>query len=113
MVTEYGPLSIWAVIAAAGVATFAIRGSFVYLFGRVDEVPEPVMRALRYVPPAVFAALVAPSLVVVDGSVAVAPGNERLLAGVVAAAATWYAEKNILVTISVGMVTLWFLRFVV
>lgn len=113
MATDYGPLSIWAVILAAGVATFAIRGSFVYLFGRIDEVPRPVMRALRYVPPAVFAALVAPSLVVVDGSVAVTPGNERLLAGVVAAAATWYVKESILVTISVGMATLWLLRFVV
>ncbi|RDI72240.1 AzlD domain-containing protein [Halopelagius longus] len=112
MATDYGPLPVWAVIVAAGVATFAIRGSFVYLFGRIDEVPASVTRALRYVPPAVFAALVAPSLIVVEGSVAVGPGNERLLAGVVAAAVTWYAD-SLLVTISVGMVTLWLLRFVV
>lgn len=112
MATDYGPLSIWGVVLAAGVATFAIRGSFVYLFGRIDEVPASVTRTLRYVPPAVFAALVAPSLVVVEGSVAVGPGNERLLAGVVAAAATWYAD-SLLVTISVGMVTLWLLRFAV
>lgn len=112
MSTEYGPLEIWAVVVAAGVATFAIRGSFVYLFGRIDEVPTPVTRALRYVPPAVFAALVAPSLLVADGSLALAPGNERLVAGVVAAAVAWYA-RGVFATIAAGMATLWILRFFV
>ena len=85
-------LAVWSVIAAVGIGTFAFRFSFVYLFEYVDEVPEPLGRALRYVAPAVLAALVAPSLLVVDGSITVA-GNARLLAGLVGAVVAWRTES--------------------
>ncbi|MDS0294107.1 AzlD domain-containing protein [Halogeometricum luteum] len=125
MPTEYGPVAVWGVAVAVGLATFAVRGSFVYLFGRVESVPPRVTQALRFVPPAVFAALVVPSLVVVDGSADLSPvavslsrgfsvavGNERLLAGIVAAGAAWVTE-DVFATIAAGMATLWLLRFVV
>lgn len=125
MSTDYGPVVIWGVAVVVGLVTFAIRGSFIYLFGRVETVPPRVMRALRFVPPAVFAALVVPSLVVIDGSAdlvpvsvsvsegfSVAVGNERLLAGLVAAGAAWVTE-DVFATIAAGMLTLWLLRFVV
>jgi branched-subunit amino acid transport protein len=108
--TEYGPLSLWGMVVALGVATYALRYSFIYLLGRVENVPEPLTRALRYVPPAVFAALVAPSFVVSDGAVALGVGNTRLLAGVAAAAVAWYAE-NVFATIAAGLAAFWFLRF--
>lgn len=87
-------LAVWTVIAVVGAGTFAFRFSFVYLFEHVDEVPDPVERALRYVAPAVLAALVAPSLLVVDGSIAVV-GNDRLLAGLVGAVVAWRTESII------------------
>lgn len=111
MTASYGPLWIWAGIVALGVLTFAIRSSFIYLFGRIDRVPERVTNALRFVPPAVFAALTVPAFVAPDGAVAVV-GNDRLVAGVVAAAVTWYVD-DVFATIAVGMATLWLLRFVV
>ena len=85
---------IWAVILAVGLGTFGFRYSFVYLFEHVDEVPPAVEQALRYVAPAVLAALVAPSILVVDGSIAVV-GNDRLLAGLVGAAVAWRTESII------------------
>jgi branched-subunit amino acid transport protein len=124
MATGYGPVPVWGVVVAVGLATFGIRASFVYLFGRIDTVPARVKHALRFVPPAVFAALVVPELVVSDGSVALAPisvslsdlavsvGNERLLAGIVAAAIAWVTE-DVFATIVAGMGTLWMLRFLV
>lgn len=87
-------LAIWAVIAVVGAGTFAFRFSFIYLFEHVDEVPDPAERALRYVAPAVLAAIVAPSLLVVDGSI-VLVGNDRLLAGLVGAAVAWHTESII------------------
>ena len=87
-------VAVWSVILAVGAGTFAFRFSFVYLFEHVDEVPALVERALRYVAPAVLAALVAPSLLLVDGSIAVV-GNERLLAGLVGAAVAWRTESII------------------
>ncbi|MFC7202617.1 AzlD domain-containing protein [Haloferax namakaokahaiae] len=112
MPTDYNGTTIWGVILVAGALTFAIRGSFIYLFGRIDEVPPLAERALKYVPPAVFAALVAPELVAPTGTIDLALGNEQLVAGIVAAIVAWYTE-NVLATIGVGMAVLWLLRFVV
>ncbi|KTG30319.1 AzlD domain-containing protein [Haloferax profundi] len=112
MPTSYDATTVWGVIVVAGVLTFAIRGSFVYLFGRIDEVPPQVQSALEYVPAAVFAALVFPAIIVPEGAVSLSLGNERLVAGTLAAIAAWYTER-VFVTIVVGMGALWVLRFVV
>ncbi|KAB1187555.1 MULTISPECIES: AzlD domain-containing protein [Haloferax] len=112
MPTNYDPVTVWGVIVVAGVLTFSIRGSFIYLFGRIDELPPQVQSALEYVPAAVFAALVLPAIIVPDGSISLSLGNERLVAGIFAAIAAWYTER-VVVTIAVGMLTLWILRFVV
>lgn len=110
MVTEYGSVAVWLVIVVVGVVTFAFRASFVALFGYVDEVPPGLSRALRYVPAAVLAALVVPDLVVVGATPAATLTDERLLAGLVAAAVAWRTE-DVLWTIVAGMVALWTLRF--
>ncbi|RLM56556.1 AzlD domain-containing protein [Halobellus sp. Atlit-31R] len=109
MPTDYGPVSIWGVVVALGLATFGIRASFIYLFGRVDDVPDRVTSALRFVPPAVFAALAVPAFVAPAGSVAVI-GNERLVAGIVAGGVAWYVD-DVFATILAGMAALWLFRF--
>lgn len=111
MATGYGTSTLWLVILAAGVGTFLIRFSFIGLFGLLDDVPEGVERALRFVPAAVLAALVAPQLVLTEGSISLSPANPRLLAGAIAAAVAWRTE-NIAATLGAGMVALWFLTFV-
>ncbi len=103
---------IWLAIVLIGVATYGFRYSFIHLFGRIDAVPPTVMRVLKYVPPAVLAALVVPDLVTLRPTVAATLLDERLIAGVVAGAVAWRTE-NVFATIGVGMVTLWILRFVV
>ena len=110
MATHFDGVTLWLVILAAGVGTFAIRLSFIALFGRLD-VPEGVERALRFVPAAVLAALVAPQFVLADGSVALSPANPRLLAGAVAATVAWHTE-DIAATLAAGMGALWLLEFV-
>jgi branched-subunit amino acid transport protein len=107
-----GSLGIWVAILLIGLATFGFRFSFIYLFGRIDEVPARIKRPLRYVPPAVLAALVLPDLVTVRPSVAATLADERLIAGVVAGAVAWRTE-NVTATIAVGMAALWLFRFVV
>ena len=102
----------WVAIVAIGAITYGIRLSFIHLFGRIDGVPDRVRRPLRYVPPAVLAALVLPDLVVLRPSVAATLVDERLIAGLAAAAVAWRTE-NVFATIAVGMAVLWLLRFVV
>jgi branched-subunit amino acid transport protein len=110
MATEYGPVAVWFVIVAVGLVTFAFRASFVTLFGYVDQVPPRLSRALRYVPAAVLSALVVPDLLVVGPTVGATLTDERLLAGLVAAAVAWRTE-DVLWTIVAGMVALWAVRF--
>ncbi|MFC6989475.1 AzlD domain-containing protein [Haloplanus sp. GCM10025708] len=110
MTTRYGPAAIWAVVVVVGAVTFAYRYSFIYLFGRIDAVPPNLKAALRFVPPAVLAALVLPSLVTVGPTPAATLTDDRLLAGVVAGVVAWHTE-NMLATIAVGMGALWTLRF--
>ncbi|MFD1632537.1 AzlD domain-containing protein [Haloplanus ruber] len=111
MTTTYGPLAVWAVVLVVGALTFAIRYSFIYLLDRVSGVPPRLERALRYVPAAVLAALVAPSFVDPGPTVAATLLDGRLLAGVVAAGVAWITE-NMFATLVAGMLTLWTVGFV-
>jgi branched-subunit amino acid transport protein len=97
-------MNIWLVMLLAGLITFGMRFSFVFLLGRF-EVPETMRRALHYVPPAVLSAIVFPELFLRNGSLDLSLSNSRLLAGVVAVAvAAW--TKNSLLTILAGMAAL-------
>jgi len=107
--TGYGPAAVWALVAAIGAVTFAIRLSFIALFGRLDRVPPRVERALRFVPAAVLSALVVPALVTVRATPHATLLDDRLLAGLVAGAVAWRTE-DIFATIAAGMVALWVLR---
>ena len=108
--TVLGDASVWLVVLAASAGTFAIRLSFLALFGRLERVPPRLELALQYVPAAVLTALVAPRLVYLDGALALGAGNERLLAGLVAAVVAWRTE-SMLWTIVAGMVALWTLTW--
>ncbi|MFB6087737.1 MAG: AzlD domain-containing protein [Haloarculaceae archaeon] len=110
MSSPYGPVAVWGVVAVAGVLTFAIRFSFIYLFSRIGGVPPRLQRVLRYVPAGVFAALTVPSLVVLSPTPAATLLDPRLLAGVVAGAVAWRSE-NVLLTVLVGMAALHAFRF--
>lgn len=107
MATSYADAVVLAVIAVVGVGTYAIRLSFVALFGRLDEVPDGVERVLRFVPAAVLAALVLPAVATPGaGGLAV----DKLVAGALAAAVAWRTE-NVLATMAVGMGALWAMRW--
>jgi len=89
--------------------TFALRFSFIYLFGKV-EMPAWLRRALRFVPPAVLAALVFPALTYPNGALDLSLDNIRLLAGLGGALVAW-KTRNVLWTIAVGMVLFWALQW--
>ncbi len=96
--------TVWAAVAIAGVGTYALRASFLFLFEYLGTVPARVETALGMVPAAVLSALVVPAVLAPDGTVVVA-GNARLLAASVAALVAWYTE-NILATVVVGLAVL-------
>lgn len=101
-------VSIWLLFIALAAGTYALRLSFIYLFGKI-EMPDWLRRALRFVPASVLAALVLPALTYPNGTLDLSLGNVRLLAGLGGALVAW-KTKNVLWTIVVGMVLFWILQ---
>jgi branched-subunit amino acid transport protein len=101
-------VSIWFLIIATGLGTFLLRFLFIYLFGKI-EMPDPLRRALRFVPAAALAALVFPALTHPAGQLNLSLHNFRLLAGLGGAIVAW-KTRNVLLTILVGMALLWILE---
>ncbi len=97
-------------LALAGLLTFATRLSFIVLLERV-RVPPLLVRALRFVPPAVLSAIIFTEVMVRDGRPDLSLGNLRLVAGAVAALVAW-KTRNVFLTIGVGMAVLWIARSV-
>jgi branched-subunit amino acid transport protein len=100
--------ALWLTILGAGAVTFALRLSLIALLGRV-QIPPSLGRALRFVPAAVLTAVVIPLLFYENGVLQFSLGNERLLAGLVAALIAW-RTRNVLFTLGGGMATLWILQ---
>jgi branched-subunit amino acid transport protein len=100
-------MTIWLIIIGMGIVTYAIRLSLIVLLGRIN-VPPTMQRALRFVPPAVFSAIVFPEVLRPSGALDISLGNNRLIAGVLAAGVAW-RTKNVFLSIAVGMIALWIL----
>jgi branched-subunit amino acid transport protein len=101
-------LTLWLTILGAGAVTFALRFSFIALLGRI-EIPPFLGKALRFVPAAVLTAVVVPLLFYVDGTLDASLGNERLVAGLVAALIAW-RTRSVPLTLVGGMAMLWTLQ---
>jgi branched-subunit amino acid transport protein len=118
-------LTIWLVIFAVGAITYASRLSFIALFSR-REMPPLLARALRHVPVAMVTAIVVPAIVFASpGVLAIDPGNAKLVAALVAGSVAWWCQSGTarvgwsirgngaVLTIAVGMIVLWSLRYFV
>jgi branched-subunit amino acid transport protein len=96
-------------IAGMALVTFAVRYPVLALVGKIN-LPQPVIRALRYVPPAVLAAIILPAMLLDSANqLALSLNNSYLIAGVVAFLVAW-RTKNMLLTIILGMAALWAAR---
>ena len=104
-------VQVWTIILLIGLCTFLLRLSFIQLRDRI-RLPGLLQQALRYVPAAVLAALVVPALLRPEGAIELSPGNERLVAGALAALVAWWSG-NVLLTMAVGMGGLWLLQWLV
>ena len=102
-------MSIWPVMIFGGLATFGIRFSFIWLFGRLHVSPA-LRRALHYVPPAVLSAIIFPQVFLHDAGVHLSLSNHRLVAGTVAVLVAWLTRKT-LVTILAGMLVMVLMQF--
>lgn len=97
-------MSVWIVIAAVGIGTYALRVSmFVLLGGR--RLPAWTDVPMSLVAPAAVAALVASMLLARDGAPALPPAPELL--AVVAGFAAVRRTGNVMHAFAVGMPVFW------
>lgn len=105
-------MTAWVAVVVIGIGTYLLRLSFIGVFGSTS-MPPWAQRPLKYVGPAVLAALVAPAVVLREGGVDLAPStNPRFLAAALAALVAWRV-RSVAAVIVVGMVTLWLLQALV
>ena len=84
------------------VVTFGVRYPVLAFVSRIT-LPPLVKRALTYVPPAVLAAIIAPEVLLPDGShLNLSPASPHLLAAI-AAIVVSLRTRNLLWTILIGM----------
>ena len=104
---NYSAFEIWMIIILLGLGTMMIRFSFWGLLGNRD-LPDWVLRHLRYTAVAVLPGLIAPALVW-----PAATGGQvdpiRLAAGAVALSVGYY-RKSVIWGVLAGACTLWALR---
>lgn len=99
---------VWAMIVAIGAATFLIRFAPIALLARL-ELPTWLTQALRYVPPAVMAAIIAPPLFFAGGAPTMDADPARIGAAGLATLIAWQTRST-LWTVLVGMLALWGLQ---
>ena len=105
---ELNHTTVWFVIFAMAIGSFLIRFSFLGIIGD-RQMPEWVLRHLRYTPVAVLPGLVAP-LVFWPAATGGNPDPARMGAALVTLA-VGYFSKNVLAAILSGAATLYGLLF--
>ena len=93
------------------VVTFGVRYPVLALAGRF-EFPAWMVTAMKFIPPAVLTAIIVPAVLMPDGVVDFSYTNSYLVAAIIAALVAW-RTNNLLLTIVVGMASLWLWRLVI
>ncbi len=95
-----------AIIFAIGLGTYLLRLSFIGIVGD-RTMPNWALVPLRFVAPAVLAALIAPAVLLNDGGLDVSPAsNPRAIAALVALLLAW-KTRSVPVVIAAGLATVW------
>ena len=100
---DYSQAQIWTMIVVLGVGTLTLRFSFLGLIGR-RQLPDWVLRHLRYTPVAVLPGLVAPQVFFPAANDGVTD-PARLAAAAVTLAVGYYT-KSVVWAIGAGFATL-------
>ncbi len=92
-------------VAGMALVTFGVRYPVLMLVGKAP-LPPAVLRALKFVPPAVLTAIIAPAVLFPrSAQLELSYANEYLVAAVVSAIVAW-RTRNVLLTILIGMLAL-------
>ena len=101
-------VAVWLVIVGLTATTFATRSAFLVL-GRRFTLPPRLLHALRYAPVCALMALIAPELVLADGSIALTLANPKLVGGL-ACGVMMLMTRSMMAAMALGMLAFTALR---
>lgn len=90
-----------ALVLGMAIVTFIVRYPVMVLVSKMP-MPQSIFNALRYVPPAVLAAIVVPAVLMPQGTIDVSLSNAYLVAAIVCVVVAW-RTNNLVLTIILGM----------
>jgi len=92
--------------------TFGVRYPVLAVVSRV-QLPPIVELSLKYVPPVVLMAIIAPAILISEGTrINLNVTNAPLFASLIAVLVAW-RTKNLLLTILIGMAAFWLWRVII
>ena len=98
-------------IIFAGILTYFTRMTMITLISR-DLLGDKIKAVLEYVPSAVFPAIIFPGIFINDYGAFIEMNDPKIF-GALIALIVGYFSKSIIATISAGLVSYWFLIFIV
>jgi branched-subunit amino acid transport protein len=98
---------IWVAIVISGLLTFMMRFAFIGSLAH-RQIPPPIRSMLGYVSTAVLTAIIVSDVLIVD-EVLTITDNPKIPALILAGIAA-LLFRNVMVTIGIGLVALWFLN---
>tara|TARA_B100001057_G_scaffold478894_1_gene549861 strand:- start:622 stop:939 length:318 start_codon:yes stop_codon:yes gene_type:complete len=98
-------------IIFAGMLTYLTRMTMIALINR-DMLGNKIKAVLEYVPSAVFPAIIFPGIFINDYGAFIEMNDPKIF-GALVALVVGYFSKNIIATILSGLVSYWFLIFVI
>ena len=98
-------------IIFAGILTYFTRMIMIALISR-DMLGDKIKAVLEYVPSAVFPAIIFPGIFINDYGTFIEINDPKIY-GAIVAIVVGYFSKNILATILAGLISYWFLIFVI
>ncbi len=100
----------WLSIIIAGTLTYFTRMTMIALVNR-DMLGDKIKAVLAYVPSAVFPAIIFPAIFVTEQGAFVELNDPKIFAAIIAII-VGYFSKNIIATISFGLISYWLLIFI-
>ena len=98
-------------IIFAGILTYFTRMTMIALISR-DMLGDKIKVVLEYVPSAVFPAIIFPGIFINDFGTFIEINDPKIY-GALVAIVVGYFSKNIIATILAGLISYWFLIFII
>jgi len=101
----------WLSIIMAGIITYLTRMTMIALVSR-DMLGDRIKAVLAYVPSAVFPAIIFPAIFINDYGTFIEMNDPKIF-GAIVAIIVGYFSRSIIGTIISGLISYWFLIFVI